>query len=57
MKIKKLHCCCICFFFMFAVLKVSAQAVIWSPDSPVNVKIFAESISVSTYSNWNFGAI
>ena len=43
MKIKKLHCCCICFFFMFAVLKVSAQAVIWSPDSPVNVKIFMES--------------
>lgn len=53
MKIKKLHCCCICFFFMFAVLKVSAQAVIWSPDSPVNVKIFAESEKEAQLANGN----
>ena len=53
MKIKKLHCCCICFFFMFAVLKVSAQAVIWSPDSPVNVKIFMESEKEAQLANGN----
>ena len=38
---------------MFAVLKVSAQAVIWSPDSPVNVKIFTESEKEAQLANGN----
>ena len=38
---------------MFAVLKVSAQAVIWSPDSQVNVKIFTESEKEAQLANGN----